>query len=123
MQVGNNTFLFCGDGVNNAAALSQASVGMHVNSGTGSACIAGDAVLIRPSLLGILVLIDLSRDSWRHIIFNLAGAAFYNVLAILLAAGACIHVRLSSQYAGLGEAVSVLPVILVPLQLRWRKYL
>lgn len=104
MQVGNNTVLFCGNRVNDAAALSQASIGAHVNSGTGSACIAGDAVLIRPSLLGNLVLIDLSRDSWRQIIFNFAWAAFYNVLAILLAAGACIHVRLSPQYAGLGEA-------------------
>lgn len=123
MQVGNNTVLFCGDGVNDAAALAQASVGVHINNGTGTACISGDAVLIRPSLSGILVLIDLSRDACRQIVFNFSWAAIYNVLAILLAAGAFVHVRLPPQYAGLGEAVSVLPVILIPLQLRWRKYL
>ena len=123
MQADNNTVLFCGDGVNDAAALSQASVGVHINSGAGAAWTAGDAVLIRPSLLGILVLIDLSRDACRQMVFNFTWAAVYNVLAILLAAGAFVHVRLSPQYAGLGEAVSVLPVILVPLQLRWRKYL
>lgn len=123
MQADKNTVLFCGDGVNDAAALSQANVGVHINSGTGTSWTAGDAVLIRPSLLGILVLIDLSRDSCHQIVFNFTWAAVYNVLAILLAAGVFIHVRLSPQYAGLGEAVSVLPVILVPLQLRWRKYL
>ena len=123
MDTKNNTVLFCGDGVNDAAALSQASVGVHINSGPGTAWSAGDVVLSRPSLSGILVLMDLSRDSWRQIIFGFCWAAVYNVLAVLLAAGAFVHVRLSPQYAALGEAVSVLPVILVPLQLRWRRYL
>ena len=118
-----NTVLFCGDGVNDAAALAQASVGVHINSGTGTAWTAGDVILVRPSLLGILVLMDLSQDAWRQIVFNFCWAAVYNVFAVLLAAGAFVHVRLSPQYAGLGEAVSVLPVVLVPLQLRWRKYL
>ena len=123
MDSGKNTVLFCGDGVNDAAALSQASVGVHMSSVTGTSWTAGDAVLIRPSLVGILVLMDLSRDAWRQIAFNFIWAAVYNVLAILFAAGAFVHVRLAPQYAGLGEAVSVLPVILVPLQLRWRRYL
>ena len=123
MQAANNTVLFCGDGVNDAAALSQASVGVHMNLGSHTEWTAGDAVLIRPSLLGILVLIDLSRDSCRQIVFNFFWAALYNLFAILFAAGAFVRVHLPPQYAGLGEAVSVLPVILVPLQLRWRSYL
>ena len=123
MDANNNTVLFCGDGVNDAAALSQASIGVHMSSGSGTTWSAGDAVLIRPSLLGILVLMDLSRDSCRQIVFNFTWAVVYNVLAISLAAGAFMHVRLPPQYAGLGEAVSVLPVIIVPLQLRWRRYL
>ena len=123
MQAANNTVLFCGDGVNDAAALSQASVGVHMNIGSRTEWTAGDAVLIRPSLLGIVVLIDLSRDSCRQIVFNFVWAALYNLFAILFAAGAFVRVHLPPQYAGLGEAVSVLPVILVPLQLRWRSYL
>ena len=123
MDINNSTVLFCGDGVNDAAALTQASVGVHISNGPGTTWTAGDVVLSRPSLLGILVLMDLSRDSWHQIVFNFCWAGVYNVLAILLAAGAFVHVRLSPQYAGLGEAVSVLPVLLVPLRLRLKKYL
>ena len=124
MQADGNVVLFCGDGVNDAAALSQASVGVHMNNnGPSAAWTAGDAILIRPSLSGILVLLDLSRDSCRQMAFNFTWAAVYNVLAILFAAGAFVRVHLAPQYAGLGEAVSVLPVILIPLQLRWRRYL
>ena len=123
MDTNKSTVLFCGDGVNDAAALTQASVGVHMSNGPGTAWSAGDVVLSRPSLLGILVLMDLSRDSWHQIVFNFCWAAVYNLLAILLAAGAFVHVRLSPQYAGLGEAVSVLPVLLVPLRLRLKRYL
>ena len=123
MDTNDSTVLFCGDGVNDAAALTQASVGVHISNGPGTTWTAGDVVLSRPSLLGILVLMDLSRDSWHQIIFNFCWAAVYNVLAILFAAGAFVHVRLSPQYAGLGEAISVLPVLLVPLRLRLKRYL
>ena len=119
----NGTVLFCGDGINDAAALTQASVGVHMSNGPGTAWTAGDVALSRPSLLGILLLIDLSRDAWRQIIFNFCWAALYNIVAILFAAGAFVKVRLSPQYAGLGEAVSVLPVILVSLRLRMKQYL
>ena len=119
----NGTVLFCGDGINDAAALTQASVGVHMSSGPGTAWTAGDVALSRPSLLGILLFIELSRDAWRQIIFNFCWAALYNIVAILFAAGAFVKVRLSPQYAGLGEAISVLPVILVSLRLRMKRYL
>ncbi len=123
MQTGNNTVIFCGDGINDEAALAQANVGLRINNGTRVMRNAGNAVLTGPSLSGILVLIDLSRHCHRQIVFNFTWAVFYNVFAILLAAGAFIKIRLSPEYAGLGEAVSVLPVIFVPMHLRWRKYL
>jgi len=113
--------LFCGDGTNDAVALAQANVGLHMNSGTDVARSAADAVLVRPTLSGILILIDLSRAAFRRIVFNFAWSFVYNTFAILLAAGAFVNVRIPPQYAGLGELVSVLPVILIALQLRWFK--
>lgn len=114
--------LFCGDGTNDAVALAQASIGMHINEGTDIAQSAADAVLMRPSLRGIIVLIDLSRAFYRRVIFNFAWAFVYNVFAILLAAGAFPHIRIPPQYAGLGEIVSVLPVIAIAMQLKWTRF-
>jgi P-type E1-E2 ATPase len=110
--------MFCGDGTNDAAALAQASIGMHMNNGTDIAGSAADAVLIRPSLNGILTLMDLSRAFYRRIVFNFIWAFVYNVFAILLAAGAFPHTRIPPQYPGLGEIVSVLPVIAIAMQLK-----
>lgn len=45
----------------------------------------------------------------------------YNLLTILLAASAFVNAQILSQYAELGEIVSVLSVILIVLQLRWFK--
>jgi Cu2+-exporting ATPase len=120
-DAGSKTVLFCGDGTNDAVALAQANVGVHVNEGTDVAQSAADVVLMRPSLSGILTLIDLSRAAYRRIIFNFAWAFVYNLFAILLAAGAFVNARIPPQYAGLGEIVSVLPVILIALQLKWAK--
>ncbi|KAI9822884.1 MAG: hypothetical protein M1832_002909 [Thelocarpon impressellum] len=113
--------MFCGDGTNDAVALAQAGIGVHMNEGTDVAHSAADVVLIRPFLRGVLVLIDVSRASYHRIVFNFAWAFVYNSLAILLAAGAFVNARVPPQYAGLGEIVSVLPVILIALQLRWAR--
>ena len=114
--------MFCGDGTNDAVALAQASIGMHINEGTDIAQSAADAVIMRPSLSGILVLVDLSRAFYRRVVFNFSWSFLYNVFAILLAAGAFPHARISPQYAGLGEIVSVLPVIAIAMQLKWAKF-
>jgi Cu2+-exporting ATPase len=114
--------MFCGDGTNDAVALAQASIGMHINEGTDIAQSAADAILMRPSLSGILVLIDLSKAFHRRVIFNFTWAFIYNVFAILLASGAFPHARIPPQYAGLGEIVSVLPVIAIAMGLKWAKF-
>jgi Cd2+-exporting ATPase len=111
--------LFCGDGTNDALALAQASIGLHMNEGTDIAQGAADAVLIRPALRGVLTLMDLSRAFYRRVVFNFTWAFVYNLLAILLAAGAFPRARIPPQFAGLGEIVSVLPVIAIAVQLRW----
>jgi Cu2+-exporting ATPase len=113
--------MFCGDGTNDAVALAQANIGMHINGGTDIAQSAADAILVRPSLKGILTLVNLSRAFYSRVMFNFAWSFVYNLFAILLAAGAFPHARIPPQFAGLGEIVSVLPVIAVALQLRWAK--
>ncbi|TKA21869.1 hypothetical protein B0A50_08741 [Salinomyces thailandicus] len=115
------TIIFCGDGTNDAVALAQADIGVHVSSGSEVAQSAADVVLVRPSLTGMLLLLDLSRAAMHRVFLNFAWSFIYNLFAILLAAGAFVRARIPPQYAGLGEIVSVLPVILVALQLRWFK--
>ncbi|OBT47419.1 hypothetical protein VE00_03240 [Pseudogymnoascus sp. WSF 3629] len=114
--------MFCGDGTNDAVALAQASIGMHINGGTDIAQGAADAVLVRPSLVGIITLMDLSEAFFRRVIFNFAWSFIYNIFAVLLAAGAFPNVRIPPEFAGLGEIVSVLPVIAIGMQLKWAKF-
>ncbi|KAH7348439.1 P-type ATPase-like protein [Rhexocercosporidium sp. MPI-PUGE-AT-0058] len=122
LAIPNSTVLFCGDGTNDAVALAQASIGMHMNGGTDVAQSAADAVLINPSLERIVTLINLSRAFYRRVVFNFIWSFVYNIFAILLAAGAFPKARIPPAYAGLGELVSVLPVIAIAMQLRWKKF-
>lgn len=116
------TVIFCGDGSNDAVALAQADVGIHMAGGTDVAKSAADVVLTHQSLNGILVLIDLSRASMRRVYINFTWSFIYNLFAILLAGGAFLTVRIPPAYAGLGELVSVLPVIAVAMHLQWTKF-
>jgi heavy metal translocating P-type ATPase len=111
--------VFCGDGTNDAIALAQATVGVHLNEGTDVAKSAADVVLMRPNLSGILVAMAVSRKSMHRVAFNFGWSFVYNLFAILLAAGAFVHARIPPQYAGLGELVSVLPVVAAGVQLKW----
>ncbi|KAI1504744.1 copper-translocating P-type ATPase [Biscogniauxia marginata] len=122
------TVVFVGDGTNDAVALAQATIGVHLNSGTDIAKSASDVVLMRPSLKSIVTMINISRASVLRIAFNFGWSFVYNVLAVLLASGALTtarngaSVRIPPEYAGLGELVSVLPVIAIAVGLRWAKF-
>ncbi|KAJ4270195.1 hypothetical protein NW762_001871 [Fusarium torreyae] len=113
--------VFCGDGTNDAVALAQATIGVHMNEGTDVAQSAADVVLMRPTLTGIVTMIDASRKSVNRIKFNFGWSFVYNTFAVLLAAGAFVNARIPPEYAGLGELVSVLPVIVAAVLLRWSK--
>ncbi|CAG8974702.1 hypothetical protein HYALB_00006438 [Hymenoscyphus albidus] len=117
-----NVVLFCGDGTNDAIALAQANIGVHMSGGTEVAQDAADVVLMRPSLASIISLIDLSKAFHRRVLFNFIWCFVYNIFAVMLAAGAFLVFRIPPQYAGLGEAVSVLPVIFVAVSLRWAEF-
>ena len=108
--------LFCGDGTNDAVAVAQAHIGAQIGSVSDVMKATAD-VALTGGLESILALLDISRHAYRRIVFNFFWAGFYNVFAILLAAGAFVKARIPLAYAGLGEIVSVLPVVLVALTL------
>ena len=115
------TVIFCGDGTNDAVALAQATIGVHMNEGSDVAQSAADVVLMRPDLLGILTIMSMSKRAVNRIRFNFGWSFFYNTFAILLAAGAFVNARIPPAFAGLGELVSVLPVIGAAVLLRWSR--
>lgn len=113
--------IFCGDGTNDAVALAQATIGVHMNEGSDVAKSAADVVLMRPDLSGLVTMMDASKVSVRRIKFNFVWSFVYNTFAVLLAAGAFVNARIPPQFAGLGELISVLPVIIAAVLLRWSK--
>ncbi|KAF2036809.1 heavy metal translocatin [Setomelanomma holmii] len=123
LQKPRKTVMFIGDGTNDSVALKQAHVGVHINQGSDVAKSAADVVLMTTRLHDILILLDISRAAYRRIILNFIWAAIYNILAVVLASGlltnAMKSARISPEYAGLGELVSVLPVVLIAFQMRW----
>jgi Cu2+-exporting ATPase len=113
--------LFCSNNTNDAVALAQADIDIHMNSDSNVAQTAVNIILMRLCLNDILMLLDLFKAVFHCIIFNFVWSFVYNLFTILLAAGAFVNARILLQYAELGEIVSVLSVILIALQLRWFK--
>jgi len=74
-----------GDGVNDAAALSAATVGIAVHGGAEASLTAADIYLNRPGLTPIVELIDASAQTMRVVRRNLAVSLLYNLAAAALA--------------------------------------
>lgn len=122
MASGKNV-MFVGDGTNDAVAVTQANVGVQIASALSASEVtrgAADVVLLK-GLEGIPFVMEISRVAFRRMVFNFAWSAIYNVLAILLASGALVKVRIPPAYAGLGEIVSVLPVIFAAMTMLLKK--
>jgi Cu2+-exporting ATPase len=116
--------LFCGDGTNDAIAVAQANIGAQMGGGLISSDVtqgAADVVLLN-GLEGIPFLLDISKVSFNRMYFNFIWSAVYNVLAITMASGAWVKFRIPPRYAGLGEMVSVVPVILAANSMFFARY-